>query len=174
MLKNVKFSSAISARLWSMLVLVGMVLLSTACGNSSAGSSSANSSSNNIDSCTWLSKDDISNALGVTTASVMSQSAGNTCTYTTTTLSVQLTVEQTGGKKYMKDTLAQIGGFAVTVQGLGDQAFYNIDAPVNSLAVLKGDSVYSFVAKDSSQQLAAADLRMVERAVADQLISHLH
>ena len=172
-MKNVRVLPVTPKRFWMVIGILNVFLLATACGTSMNASPSGSSPTSTIDPCSLLTKDDVSNALGVTIASVIVNGQGNGCTFTTTTLSVELTVYQTGGRKYMKDTLSQIGAFAVTVQGLGDQAFYNNDSAFNTLTVLKGDSAYILKAKDSSQQLGTSELQTVERAMAAQLVSHL-
>jgi len=134
-----------------------------------AADPSSNTSSTGA--CTILTQADVAKALGLTVDTAVESGLGGVCTYTTTDLTIDLTVSHTGGIKYGQETLAKLGDLALVVPGLGDQAFINTN--VNTLFVLKGDGAYLISVSDSSYKLTTEDLQALEKAIGEQLISNL-
>jgi hypothetical protein len=193
-----KASFILPDRFWMMIVIMSILLLVTACGNSSAASanpaqttgnvpptsesiaaaaqdpSSAGSPSNAADACSLLTKEDVGKVLGATVETAVASGQGGVCTYTSANLSIDFTIAgHTGGAKAMGTTLANLGDLALVVPGLGDQAFYNTNS-ANALFVLKGDAEYLFGMSDVNYQpLDPAVVQATEKALAEQLLSHL-
>lgn len=173
------------------LVLAGSLL--AACGQASAPSaipsassdaspatvtanpSDLNPSPQEADACSLLTKDSVGKVLGETVEDATPKGLGGVCSYTTKTLSVDLTVVTSGGTAYLQQTQAKIGDLALVVPGLGDEAFYNTNSFVNTLFVRKGDAVYliDVMNQPSSQELSPEDVRAKEKALAEQLLSNL-
>jgi len=201
MLKKVPFSLIKSSGIWMMIVVSSVALLVSACGGSVVNSSnlvpttvkevvssvikstdtplatanpkpsSTSSSPLKVDACTLLTKDEVSKVLGQTVDEVTGKGLGGVCSYKTKDLSFDLTVSASGGIKYLQDTRAKIGDNALDVPGLGDGAFYNTFS--NTLFLRKGDAVYLFNLYDSSMQLSTEDVQAKQKALAEQLLSHL-
>jgi hypothetical protein len=134
----------------------------------------ASPSTTKADACTYLTQDDVSQALGVTASAGVSSGLGGVCTYTTTDLSVEFTVFHTGGTQYLADGLVKLGDLALVVPGLGDQAFFNTNSFVNSLLVRKGDAAFIFSVSDLTYTTyTLEDLQAKEKALAEQMFTHL-
>jgi hypothetical protein len=133
-----------------------------------------NPASNTTDACTLLTKDDVSQVLGVPVDTAVASGLGGVCTYTSANLSITFTIAgHTGGIQAMNTTLANLGDLALVVPGLGDQAFYNTNS-ANALFLLKGDAEYLFGMSDVNYQpLDPAVVQATEKAFAVQLLSHL-
>jgi len=123
------------------------------------------------DACTLLTQADVSKVLGQAVDAGTSKGLGGVCSYSTNNISIDLTVSHTGGIKFMQDTRAKLDQSALDVPGLGDEAFYNVNS--YTLFVRKGDAVYMFNYTDSSSQLTQEDRLAKEKALAEQLLSHL-
>lgn len=121
--------------------------------------------------CTILTQADVATALAVNVDSAVETGLGGVCTYTATDLTIDLTVFHTGGIKYVQDTFTKLGDLALTVPGLGDQAFINTN--VNTLFVLKGDAAYLISVNDTGYKLSTEELQAKEELVGQQLISNL-
>jgi hypothetical protein len=185
-----RFSSVSASRIWMAIVLTGIVVFTAACGNSAGNSAnSAQAPDNNAanpvvtdvpaaasssaDACSYLTKDDVAQALGIAVDSVNSSGMGGTCTYTAGNLSISLSLSSTGGVKAMNTTLTNLGDLALVVPGLGDLAFYNTNS-ANALFVLKGDAEFLFNMSDINYQpLDSATVQANEKALAEALLSHL-
>jgi hypothetical protein len=189
MFNNINSALIQPNRFGMMIVITSIVLLSAACGSAAVPPTNpttapvvaaptqvvipASSSSAKAGACTLLTQDDVSKALSTPVDAGMETGMGGVCTYTSSNLSVSLTVSHTGGIKYMQNTLAKLGDLALVVPGLGDQAFYNTNSIVNSLMLLKGDAVYIISVSDSSGQLTPEEEQAKEKSLAEQMLSHL-
>jgi hypothetical protein len=186
--KNRRFSTIRQNHLWMVIVVSAITLLATACGSSAATqvntgagypmnptapvtSTSPASASSSDDACSLLTQDDVSKAIGVAVDNVTPSGMGGVCNYSTANLKMDLTVSNSGGVKYLQDTLMKLGADAVDVPGLGDGALFNPNSSM--LMVVKGDAVYLFSYSDSSQQLTQEDIQAKEKALADQMLSRL-
>ena len=136
-------------------------------------SAAASSSPINADACALLTKDDVSQAWGTPVDTTVGTGRLD-CKYTAKNLSIAFTIGgHTGGIQAMKTTLASLGDLALVVPGLGDQAFYNTNS-ANALFVLKGDAEFLFSMSDLTYQPQdPAVVKSTEKAVAEQLLSHL-
>jgi len=133
---------------------------------------SASSNTSTSDACALLTNDEVSASLGQTVVSAESSGLGGVCTYTGSNLQFDLTVSNTGGMKYMQQTMTSLGNMAMAVPGLGDQAFFNTN--MNTLFVLKGDAAYLFSISDINYQPMDDTARQtMQTALAGQLVSHL-
>ena len=129
----------------------------------------ASSPSNEQDACTYLTQADVSKVLAVAVDPGTSSGLGGVCTYVSANLKIDLTVTHSGGTQYLANVLANLGNLAVTVPGLGDQAFFN----TNSLLVRKGEVAFIFSITDTSYSLQMPDLQAKEQALAEQMFTHL-
>ena len=133
---------------------------------------SASSNTVTSDACSLLSNDEVSTALGQTVVSAVSSGLGGVCSYTASNLKFDLTVSNTGGTKYVEQTMTKLGDMAQVVPGLGDKAFFNTN--VNSLIVLKGDAVFLFDISDINYQPMDDVARQnMQKTLAEQLIRNL-
>jgi hypothetical protein len=137
-------------------------------------SSGANSNPSGPGACSLLTKDEVSQVLGKPVDSAAGSGLGGVCTYVAKNLKIDFTVAgHTGGIKAMATDFARLGNLALVVPGLGDQAFYNTNSAY-ALFVLKGDAEYMFGMGDLTYQpLDPAFVQATEKALAEQLLSHL-
>ena len=198
MSKKLKSSSIQPNRFWMMSIIACIALIATACGSSTVTpaiptvdsgnilptlqaaavptqvSAPAGASANTADACTLLSKDDVSNVLGVPVLTVVLSGLGGVCTYTTSNLKIDFTTTgNTGGIQAMNTTLANLGNLALVVPGLADQAFYNTNS-ASALFVLKGDAEYLFSMSDLNfQPLDPAVVQATEKSLAVKMLGNL-
>jgi hypothetical protein len=129
------------------------------------------SSSAKADACLLLTKDDVSQVLGVTVDASTLTGLGGVCTYTTKDVTIDLTVIHTGGAKYLEDLKAKVGDTILAMDGVGDAAVYNTFA--SSLIFSKGDAVYLIGYADLSHSLTDEDKQAKQKALAIQMLTHL-
>jgi hypothetical protein len=123
------------------------------------------------DACTFLTREDVSQVLGVTVDAGTLTGLGGVCTYTTKDVSIDLTVTHTGGAKYLEGLKAKVGDTILAVNGVGDAAVYNTFA--SSLIFSKGDAAYLIGMNDLTQSLTSEDKQAKQQALAMQMLTHL-
>ncbi len=162
------------------IVLLGATLLG-ACGKSVDPNPNANSGprpaamaapSPAVDACALLPKDDVAKVLGQAVEEAIAKGVGSVCAYKSGKLSIDLTVLHSGGTQYLHSVRTKLGADALDVPGLGDEAFFNPNA--YALLVRKGDAGYLISLNGSAAGLTDKDRQAREKALAEQLLSHLH
>lgn len=162
------------------IVLLGATLLG-ACGKSVDPNPNANSGprpaamaapSSVVEVCALLPKDDVAKVLGQAVEGVTAEGLGGVCSYKSEKLSIDLTVLHSGGTQYLHSVRTKLGADALDVPGLGDEAFFNPNA--YALLVRKGDAGYLISMNGSAAGLTDTDRQVREKALAEQLLSHLH
>jgi hypothetical protein len=123
------------------------------------------------DACTFLTKEDVSQVLGVTVDAGTLTGLGGVCTYTTKDASIDLTVTHTGGAKYLEGIKATVGDTIFVVTGVGDEAYYNTNS--STLVFRKGDAAYLISYADLSHSLTDEDKQAKQKALAVQMLTHL-
>ncbi len=170
-------------RAWKFVVLLACsILVLASCGGQSAapkvnsggnnsGSSSGTAKKSGKSECDLLTKEEVEAVIEAKVTNVQDTDAG--CLYQTedVTNTVQVLVSWEGGKAAMTGARAGaklVGSNIEQVQGLGDEAFFDI---ANSLHVLQGDVYFNirnglFTDPDSAKLLAAHALARLPGASA--------
>ena len=91
----------------------------------------------------------------------MSSGLGGVCIYKTNNLKFDLTVTRSCSTKYLEKTQKNIGDFALSAPGLGDDASSNNNSFINTLFVRKDGAAYlpEVTATPSSDEPIVAQLQ---------------